>query len=501
MTKKYKFTSPSNPNNTNEENKLFNDLQEVLDKFEHHPYLRDKMWEIILKRERQFNKLYPSYTPSKYLYYRYFMYSYAYISSSLDNQIHYYSDVSSENKFSLLSQNNAKNILLLKELNNHFHNILMSMQQYGNDFASIEMKDNRYLIVFNKENLQDVHYIDYTNIADINTILTDMEDEQTCKYVFKLKYHNIEAKSNLFSIDQFNFFNMMTSASFFKDDKTSYYPAWHELLYMNNDALDYDGFIKTWFSDRSNNNITLMFMNEEYGKKLTKMVSILRKIFKNTEIFLDNSKMYKLSAFYMKIETWMLYKDIKWHLKVFDGWAKDINENDISITSNSASLQQWCKLYGNISRDEFYTFIKKRLIYVFNIYTEIRNVVKQQLLEYLNKIRSNDKNKDLTQETIENILNNNNILYKFKNAKSIRLTGAVSTSHMLSQNEIDEYLNTVIGSDEEFINTLKEFGDLIAGNDLNVIITEEEYNDIINKKSDLNNNFSNFYKPWILKKK
>lgn len=476
-------------------NDAINDLERALKNFDQFPEDRDIMWDVILNNELRYTNNTLMKIKRDYIYNDPKIYSYAKIVSFIDNNsyIFYGKD---EKKMSLLSQNNAKNIILLNELNDMYHCILMNTHMHGNDFVAIELFENNYLTVLNIADNR-LRYIHFDDIRLINNILLKMQDEKTCQYVFKLSYHNIEAKSNVLSEEKFNFSDMMTAGSLFKDTHTDYMPTWHELLYMENKPLPYDGFIKTLFDKNSNANVTLSFLSKRGGSKLSFIVQTLRKIFQNSKIFLnDISK--SLSEYYMKVETWMLYCKVKWHLKLFNGWVN--STDDDSVVSQDASLRTWCEKYANVNKDEFYNFIKKRLIFIFTIYAQYRNAIKEQLLKYLEKIRLKSNIKDDKQIFIENILNRENLLYKFQNAQSTRLTGAISSSTMLSSNEIETYLNAIIGSDKDFINNLKLLGYAIIEDDQNIFISDEEYEHIIKGDSDLNSDFSKFRKPWKLLK-
>lgn len=390
--------------NSNEKKKkvgtLLNNLRNTLDKLKDHPNVRRNVWEIILNAESDFNDKYGPAIIGEYIYYNPLLYTYATIVSRLNNELYFHKTKTQLEGPSLLSQNNAKNIILLSQLNYFFGNMLMNTHRYGNDFSAIETQDDKYLIVLDRNNTSVSYLIGYDDISTINKVLESMRDSSRGNSFFKLKYHNIEAKSNVLPLIKFNFFTMMTSGSLFSEIETIYRPSWHELLYLNQDVLYYDGFIKTWFLENSNDNVTLIFRDYKWGKRLNDIVNVLRKIFNNTKIFLDENNMGELSSFYMKIETWMLYKDIKWNLKLFNEWASNKDG------AYESTLMQWSNEYSDISNDEFYKFIKKRLVYIFKIYSEYRLVIKKQLKLYFEKINktTQDQEKDAKQIFIENIL-------------------------------------------------------------------------------------------------
>lgn len=402
--------------------------------------------------------------------------------------------IAKNNDLAVLKNENAKNISLLKHLQVKIPGLLMNTSEYGVDFVNIAMDAGfKHFIGINANNEEVL--IKKKNTLLVQNILDNMNNEKYDDTIFKFNYHNIEAKSNDLLIKDFTFNSIMTKPAFFDPKIQHHLVSSMEHRYMDPTItnLNYDGFIRSYHLKRDLQQcIAFVFLNDEYGLKLQSIVDIMSQLFKNTELYLYELDQIGLSDFYMKLELWMLYKDIKWLFKTMYGWEN----SDRPLT-----LLYLAQNYASISITDFYRFIKKRLMYVFTIYTDIRNIVKEALKNDLQQLKTSLSELNLTQrqKMLKDLMAREQILYKFKNTKSIKFTPTSVTTKMLTNTEFEEFFNKIIGSDKEFVDKLKELGNLIVDDDPNVQLTNDDYDKILNHTSDLNNNFSEFDKPWSLR--
>lgn len=469
-------------------NYLSNAVNTVTNHLAKNRSLRDYMWDYLLRLEKT---ILENITIKNYFYKNNDILR----DVLIINRLNRYIQQACKN-FSTLLNNNASNLILMSQLQYRFPNLIISTDEFGIDFATIQLNQMGTHCV-ELTSTGDEQLIPINKIKTIGNLLNNMDSHPKNKDILKLDYHNIEAKNSTIAISKFNFSDLMTIGCYFDRNINHHKLNTHELRYMSSSTktISYDGFIRSFhLLDSEQYNVVFMFVDRQSGQKLQNIVDCMKVLFKNINVYLYTNEMEDLSTFYMKLELWMLYQDINWHVKIFNKWDY---LNDGSILG---SLLEWSIMSTTLTTTEFYMFIKKRLVYIFTKYIEIRNVVKEVLLEDLKNIKTSAKNKTLTQDEIEQIMRQENILYKFENAQSVRITGGVSASYQLTDRELEPFLNKIIGSDEEFIENLKKLGKLITNDDPNVVLTNQDYLDIFNNTSDLNDNFSAFKVPWRTKR-